>query len=141
MVAARTALVRIGLSLLCTASLAVVCQGKDEPASLEVSPQQLKLKLGESKALSSKLKGREGVVQWALDGLGVLMRAEWDVERHLRSGRLVQVLPQWLTPEADVYAVYPQRHQHSTRVRAFVDFLAASFGRLRPAAAPTPARS
>ncbi len=68
MVAARTAFVRIGLSLLCTASLAVVCQSKDEPASLEVSPQQLKLKLGESKALSSKLKGREGAVQWALDG-------------------------------------------------------------------------
>ncbi|MCW5667431.1 MAG: LysR family transcriptional regulator [Piscinibacter sp.] len=66
-------------------------------------------------------------VQWALDGHGILMRAEWDIGRYLKSGRLVQVLPQYTTPDADLYAVYPQRHQLSARVRAFVDFLAASF--------------
>jgi LysR family transcriptional regulator, transcriptional activator for dmlA len=69
----------------------------------------------------------EIAVQWALAGLGILMRAEWDVARYLQSGRLVQVLPQWRTPEADLYAVWPQRHQHSARVRAFVEFLAAAF--------------
>lgn len=66
----------------------------------------------------------EIAVNWALDGHGILMRAEWDIERYLRSGRLVQVLPQYDTPDADVYAVYPQRHQATLRVRAFVDFLA-----------------
>lgn len=70
----------------------------------------------------------EIAVNWALDGHGIVMRAEWDVARHLRSGRLVHVLPQWETPEADVYAIYPQRLQLSTRVRAFVDFVADSFG-------------
>ena len=69
----------------------------------------------------------EIAVNWALDGHGILMRAEWDIERHLRTGRLVQVLPQYFTPDADVYAVFPQRHQSSARVRAFVDFLALSF--------------
>ncbi|HEY1392397.1 MAG TPA: LysR substrate-binding domain-containing protein, partial [Methylibium sp.] len=69
----------------------------------------------------------EIAVNWALDGHGILMRAEWDIERHLRSGRLVQVLPQYFTPDADIYAVYPQRHQLSARVRAFVDFLTLSF--------------
>jgi DNA-binding transcriptional LysR family regulator len=39
----------------------------------------------------------------------------------------VQVLPQYFTPDADIYAVFPQRHQLSARVRAFVDFLAKSF--------------
>lgn len=73
----------------------------------------------------------EIAVSWALDGHGILMRAEWDIARHLRSGRLVQVLPQWETPEADIYAVYPQRMQLSTRVRAFVDFIAESFGSQR----------
>jgi DNA-binding transcriptional LysR family regulator len=68
-------------------------------------------------------------VNWALDGHGIVMRAEWDVERYLRSGRLVQVLPQYFTPEADIYAVYPQRHQLAARVRAFVEFLALSFSR------------
>ncbi|MCY1216139.1 HTH-type transcriptional regulator DmlR [compost metagenome] len=69
----------------------------------------------------------EIAVNWALDGHGILMRAEWDIERYLRNGRLVQVLPQYFTPDADIYAVYPQRHQLAARVRAFVDFLALSF--------------
>jgi len=69
----------------------------------------------------------EIAVNWALEGHGILMRAEWDINRYLRSGRLVQVLPQYFTPDADIYAVYPQRHQLAARVRTFVDFLALSF--------------
>ncbi len=68
----------------------------------------------------------EIAVHWALDGHGILMRAEWDIAHHLASGRLVQVLPQCETPDADVYAVYPQRHQLAARVRAFVDHVAAA---------------
>jgi len=71
-------------------------------------------------------------VNWALDGHGILLRAEWDVARYLRSGRLVQVLPDTATPAADIYAVYPQRHRGWARVRAFVDFIADSFA--KPAA-------
>ena len=71
----------------------------------------------------------EIAVSWALDGHGILMRAEWDIERHLKSGRLVQVQPQYRTPGADIYAVYPQRHQLSTRVRMFVELLSQSFER------------
>jgi DNA-binding transcriptional LysR family regulator len=66
-------------------------------------------------------------VAWALDGHGILMRAEWDIERYLKSGRLVQVLPRYFTPDADIYAVFPQQHQFSARVRAFVDFAAQAF--------------
>jgi len=71
----------------------------------------------------------EIAVKWALDGHGILMRAEWDIERYLNSGRLVQVLPQYSTPDADIHAVYPQRHRSTARVRAFVDFLATVFGK------------
>jgi DNA-binding transcriptional LysR family regulator len=71
----------------------------------------------------------EIAVNWALDGHGILMRAEWDIERYLKSGRLVQVLPQYHTPDADIHAVYPQRHQLAARVRAFVDFVASAFDR------------
>jgi LysR family transcriptional activator of dmlA len=69
----------------------------------------------------------EIAVNWALEGHGILMRAEWDIARHLKSGRLVQVLPQFHTPDANIYAVYPQRHQMAARVRAFVDFIAEAF--------------
>ncbi len=69
----------------------------------------------------------EIAVNWALDGHGILMRAEWDIDRFLKNGRLVQVLPQYDTPDADIHAVYPQQHQRAARVRAFVDFVALSF--------------
>ena len=72
----------------------------------------------------------EIAVRWALDGHGIVMRAEWDIERYLASGRLVQVLPQYRTPGADIYAVYAQRHQLSSRIRVFVDCLADAFARL-----------
>lgn len=68
----------------------------------------------------------EIAVKWALEGHGIVMRAHWDVAALLRSGRLVQVLPSYQTPDADIFAVYPQRLQHAPRVRAFVDFLAES---------------
>ncbi|MFM0290761.1 LysR family transcriptional regulator [Paraburkholderia megapolitana] len=65
----------------------------------------------------------EIAVKWALDGHGILMRAEWDIADYLRDGRLVHVLPDYRTPGADIYAVYPQHLQMTARVKAFVDFL------------------
>jgi LysR family transcriptional regulator, transcriptional activator for dmlA len=65
----------------------------------------------------------EIAVRWALDGHGIVMRAHWDVERHLLSGKLVQVLPHYRTPEADIYAVYPARHHLTARVHSFIEFL------------------
>ncbi|TAL56774.1 LysR family transcriptional regulator [Pandoraea sp.] len=73
----------------------------------------------------------EIAVKWALDGHGILMRAEWDIHEYLADGRLVVVLPDYETPAADIYAVYAQRHQLSTRIRAFVDFLAGELGKSR----------
>lgn len=67
-------------------------------------------------------------VHWALEGHGILMRAEWDIREHLRLGQLVQVLPQHHTPDADIYAVYPAHHKSAARVRAFVDFLVEALG-------------
>ena len=71
----------------------------------------------------------EIAVSWALEGHGILMRAEWDIRKHLASGRLVAVLPQYQTPEANIYAVYAHRHQLSVRVRSFVDYLAEAFSK------------
>ena len=75
----------------------------------------------------------EIAVNWALDGHGILLRAEWDIARYLKSGRLVRVLPDHRAPDADIYGVYPKRHQLSTRVRTFVDFLAQAFQSFEPA--------
>lgn len=71
-------------------------------------------------------------VQWTLDGHGILLRAEWDIEKYLRTGRLKQVLENYQTLPADIYAVYAQRHQFSARVRAFVDHLIQVFKKKQP---------
>lgn len=80
-----------------------------------------------NKFMPSRTNDGDIAVQWALDGLGIVMRAEWDIAKHLNSGRLKQVLKNYRTPEADIYAVYPQRHKLARRVRVFVDFLNKSF--------------
>lgn len=69
----------------------------------------------------------EVAVEWALNGLGILMRSEWDVTRYLRSGRLRQVLPEWSLPSANVVALYPTRQYVSVRTRVFLDFLVEWF--------------
>lgn len=66
----------------------------------------------------------EIAVKWALEGHGILMRAEWDIKHYLADGSLVPVLPDHDTPNADIFAVYSQRHQMSNRIRTFVDFIA-----------------
>jgi LysR family transcriptional activator of dmlA len=66
-------------------------------------------------------------VNWALDGHGILLRAEWDIQKYLQSGRLVQVLPAYKSPDADIYAVYAERHRTSLRVKSLVDFVAGRF--------------
>lgn len=86
---------------------------------------------GESVKVRGNLTTNDGeiAVNWALNGHGILMRAEWDVRRYIDSGRLVEVLPQFRTPDADIYAVYPQHQHQSARVRTFVDFLGSAFER------------
>lgn len=86
---------------------------------------------GETVKVRGNLTTNDGeiAVNWALDGHGILMRAEWDLERYLETGRLVQVLPQYRTPDADIYAIYPQHQHQSARVRTLIDFLSQSFER------------
>jgi LysR family transcriptional activator of dmlA len=66
----------------------------------------------------------EIAVKWALEGHGILMRAEWDIKHYLDDGQLVVVLPDYDTPNADIFAVYSQRHQMANRIRAFVELVA-----------------
>lgn len=60
---------------------------------------------------------------WALDGQGIVIRSEWDVTRHLESGRLRRILPEFTLPSADLYAYYPSKQNLPARLRAFIDFL------------------
>jgi len=84
----------------------------------------------ETVKVRGKLSTNDGEValNWALEGHGILMRAEWDVAKYLRSGRLERVLPDYETPPADIYAVYMERLNLSAKVAYFVDYLREYFG-------------
>jgi LysR family transcriptional activator of dmlA len=86
----------------------------------------------ESIRIDSRLSTNDGptAVDWALRGRGFVMRSLWNVAAHLESGQLVRVLEDWRTPDASIYAVYPQRHRSSLRVRLFIEHLAATLAGL-----------
>ncbi len=46
----------------------------------------------------------------------------------VRSGQLIRILTDWQTEELAVYAVYASARHLSSKVRRFVDDLAARFG-------------
>lgn len=72
----------------------------------------------------------EVALNWALEGFGILLRAEWDIARYVRSGRLRLVLEDQTPTRADVYAVYPQQLHLSARVRYLINFLVERFASL-----------
>jgi DNA-binding transcriptional LysR family regulator len=71
----------------------------------------------------------EVVRRWALDGLGIMVRSEWDIADDLNSGQLVRVLPRYRLPSADVVALLGKRGGRTARSNAFLKLLQ---DRLRP---------
>lgn len=71
----------------------------------------------------------EIVLRWALDGHGIILRSQWDVESALAEGRLVRILPEY-SQQADISAVYPVRLADSAKVRVFVQHLSDSLARV-----------
>lgn len=63
------------------------------------------------------------VMEWALDGLGILIRSEWDLNRYLESGRLTRILTDYTLPSADLFVYYPGQQHQPARVRKLIDFL------------------
>jgi DNA-binding transcriptional LysR family regulator len=68
----------------------------------------------------------------ALAGHGLVCLPTYLVGDLLQSGRLVTVLDDYTAPPLTLRALYPHNRHLSAKVRAFVDFLAARFGREPP---------
>lgn len=67
--------------------------------------------------------------EMAAAGLGIAMVPTFYAAPYLRTGRLRRVLDGYRMAELGIHAVFPARSQVPPKVRAFVDFLAARFGR------------
>lgn len=66
----------------------------------------------------------------ALQHLGIIFQPSFLVGAELKSGALVQVLAQYLSPVLGIYAVYPTRKHLSPKVRLLIDFLVESSRKL-----------
>ncbi|WEF35057.1 LysR family transcriptional regulator [Pseudoduganella chitinolytica] len=66
-------------------------------------------------------------VEAGLAGLGVLQMTDYLLRDHLATGRMVQILPEWVSDPIPINIVYPQNRHLSTKVRVFVEWVAELF--------------
>lgn len=60
---------------------------------------------------------------FAMAGLGITIRSEWDVSEEIASGLLIPLLTSWRLPNADITALLGRRGERSARVSDFLEML------------------
>jgi len=90
-------------------------QGREGPVTLRVS--------GNMDSNSG-----EALRDWCLAGQGLALKSLWEIVDDLNEGRLVPVLTDFPPPSHAIYAMYPHSQHVPPRVRAFIDFLAETYG-------------
>ncbi len=63
----------------------------------------------------------ESYIACCVAGLGLIQIPRYDVLHLLKSGELVEVMPEFLAPAMPVSLIYPHRRQRSRRLNAFID--------------------
>ena len=77
----------------------------------------------------------------ALEGVGLIQQPSFSICDDLRSGRLVQVLPDHTIRELTVHALYAPGAAPNAKVRALIDMLAKAWAGSSPPTPPSPSRS
>lgn len=79
--------------------------------------------------LDSTLSSNDGTVvrDWAMDGLGIVERSEWDAAPLIAEGKLKRLLPAWRLEPAPVMALTPTRQGLTVRQRVFLDAAKRAF--------------
>ncbi len=67
--------------------------------------------------------------RWAVAGMGIALKSLFDVIDDLESGRLLQVLPDYIGDSMPIHAVFPSRRFQRARVRALYAAIAPHFER------------
>ena len=64
------------------------------------------------------------LTDWALMGRGIVNKPRFDVQEHLTSGRLVEILPDTPPPPTIFGCLYPHKKLQDPKVRLFVEHVA-----------------
>lgn len=85
---------------------------------------------GEPMRVKGNLHSESGnvLLNAAVNGVGILRAPTFMVSSALRQGRLEAVLDDYMPTSTGLYAVFPRTKFVSTKVRAFVDYLAEKWG-------------
>jgi DNA-binding transcriptional LysR family regulator len=65
---------------------------------------------------------------WVLDGIGIAVKALWDIEDELADGRLVECLAEFAQNDMHLYGVTARTKPMPSRVTQFLDFATESLG-------------
>jgi DNA-binding transcriptional LysR family regulator len=79
--------------------------------------------------LHGALSSNDGTVvrDWAIEGIGIVERSEWDAARLIATGKLKRVLPAWRLESAPVMALTPTRHGLTIRQQVFLEAAKRAF--------------
>lgn len=81
-----------------------------------------------------RVKGRyqvnnsEALLDAVLSGIGIGRLPTFIAGRHIESGQLLELLPDYIMPSRMLYAIFPARQYLPAKVRVFLDFLTEKFG-------------
>jgi DNA-binding transcriptional LysR family regulator len=102
--------------------------------SLTSAPKEWRLVDAEGEShvvpVNGNIHSNNGLVNRAaaLAGAGIVLLPTFYLGDQLRAGQLKPILCEFKPKDLAVYAVYPERRNLTPKVRAFVDFLAATLG-------------
>ena len=71
-----------------------------------------------------KASSPDAVCDATLEGLGISILGEWYVRKHLKSGRLIKILPDFKPTAFDIHAFYPERRFVPQKVKRMIQFIA-----------------
>ena len=78
-----------------------------------------------------RVSAAEAVRAAVLSGLGYAVASEWMFAPELVVGSVRTVLPDWLLPPLDCWALFPAGRMMTAKVRAFTNFVQAELGKTR----------
>jgi DNA-binding transcriptional LysR family regulator len=65
----------------------------------------------------------------ALDGFGIAFIAEALAREGLRSGRLIEVLPDYETPSRPIHLIYHPDRRQTTKLKSLISIVLSELGR------------
>lgn len=70
-----------------------------------------------------KVNDSQTMLQFALEGLGIVKLHHYVVKEYIEKGLLREILTNYSKSEIPIYIAYPQRRFISSKVRCFIDFI------------------